>query len=94
MAEFLYPSMVSYVADAGGLDESVTTVTLVDTTLFPDAGDYRVIIDAEIMLVASHAVGVLTVTRAQEGTVATGHAPNAGVFLVWTAGGMNAWKAS
>lgn len=94
MPEFLYPSLVSYVADVLGIDSAATSFTLTDTDMFPDVGDYRILVDREIMVVSSHLLGVLTVTRGAEDTTATAHATNAQVFTIWTAGGMNAWKAS
>lgn len=88
MAEQLYNSMVSYIADAGGLDDIATSFTIIDTALFPDLGDYRVCVDQEVMVVSAHSSGTLTVTRGAEGTTATAHAFQAAVFIVWTAGGL------
>lgn len=88
MPEQLYNSMVSYINEPAGIDDSQTSFSLVDTALFPDAGDYRIVVDFETMIVSAHSAGTLTVTRGAEGTVPTAHANQTGVFLVWTAAGM------
>jgi hypothetical protein len=94
MAEKLLKSLVSYLDEPAGIDASQTSFLLVDTDLFPDVGDYRILVDQEYMLVTAHSVGVLTVTRGVEATVASAHSPNTQVFTVWTPGGMEAWFLS
>jgi len=93
MAEFLYNSFVSYINQGGGMGSADTTVQLIDTTLFPTICNYRICIDSETMLVTSNVAGLLTVTRGVEGTTATAHANQTPVFLVITAGGLNAWTS-
>lgn len=91
MSEFLYNALVSYVNQAAGMDHAATTVQLLDTGLFPTTCNYRMTIDSEIMLVTANTGGLLTVVRAQEGTVASAHANQVPCFLTMTAGGLNAW---
>jgi len=94
MPEILTTSKISYLDEPAGIDAVQTSFKLIDTDVFPDAGDYRILVDQEYMLVSAHSVGVLTVTRGIEGTVASAHSPNTQVFTVWTPGGMEAWKVS
>lgn len=91
MAEQLYNSMVSYINQPGGLDDTATSVQLLDLALFPDLGNYRITIEKEICLVTAHAAGLLTLVRAQEGTVASAHSNLLPVFVVFTAGGFLQW---
>jgi len=88
MAEQLYNTMVSYISQPGGLDDTATTVQLVDTGLFPTVGNYRCLIEQEIVLVTGNVGGLLTISRGEEGTTATAHSNQVAVFLVWTAAGM------
>src|SRR5262245_26734501 len=63
-----------------------TTCTIADPTNFPSTnGQYRIIINNEIMLVTAVAGSVLTVTRAQEGTTAVAHSAGATVAGIATA---------
>lgn len=68
----------------GGLDASTTSVAVTDGSVFPSEGDYRIIIDSEIMLVTARSTNTLTVTRAAESTVAATHANAADVTLILT----------
>lgn len=49
------------------------TITVADGSLAPLAGNYRLKVDNEIMLVTARVANVLTVQRGQEGTVAAAH---------------------
>lgn len=67
-----------------------TSVSVLSGTTFPAAGNFRILIDAEIMLVTVITGGTtFTVTRAQEGTVAVFHANGSLVSHLWTAGALN-----
>ena len=55
---------------------------------FPTGGNFRIIIDSEIMLVTAVQGKTFTVTRAQEGTSAASHNAAAAVFHVLTAGSL------
>lgn len=93
MAEYIYNALISYVNQAVGVSSAATSIQLLDTGLFPTVCNYRITVDSEIMLVTANTGGLLTVSRAQEGTVATAHAINTPVFLSITAGGLNAWSS-
>jgi hypothetical protein len=51
-------------------------------------GNYRLLVDSEIMLVTARAGSVVTVTRAQEGTSAVGHSIGAQVIPIVTSGAL------
>jgi hypothetical protein len=56
------------------ITDSVTELTVTSATKFPGTGDFRIVIDSEIMIVTGVAGNVFTVTRAAETTTATSHA--------------------
>ena len=68
-----------------GINDSVTSLTVKSAVGFPTGGNFRIIIDSEIMLVTDVQGKVFTVTRAQEGTSAASHDADAAVFHVLTA---------
>ena len=75
-------------------------LTVVSAAGFPATGNFRVIVESELMLVTGVAGAVFTVTRGIEGTAATAHPATAAVTCVVTAaslgraiveGAPNAW---
>jgi hypothetical protein len=54
---------------------------------FPDSGDFRVIVDGEILLVTAVSGNEFTAERAQEGTEIANHSSGAKITHVLTAGG-------
>lgn len=68
----------------GAINNAVTSLVVNNATSFPAAGNFRIIIDQEIMLVTAVASNTFTVTRAAEGTAAAAHANNALVTQVVT----------
>lgn len=69
----------------GAINNSVTTITVDSTSLFPSTGNFRILIEDEIMLAVVASGTTLTVTRAQEGTAAASHADNLDVTHILTA---------
>jgi hypothetical protein len=76
----------------GGINNSSNpvTFTVADATGFPSSGNFRIIIDSEIMLVTSVSGNNFTATRAQEGTVIAKHDHTAPVYHLFTAGALTA----
>jgi hypothetical protein len=66
-----------------------TTLTVGNASAFPASGNFRVIIDAEILLVTAVAGNTFTVTRGAEGTTAAAHAVGAYVTHVLTAAALS-----
>jgi len=65
-----------------------TSLTVVNASAFPASGQFRIIIDREILLVTAVAGNTFTVSRGQEGTTAVAHVQSAYVTHVITAGGL------
>lgn len=68
----------------GGINNSTTSVVVVSASGFPSAGNFRIIIDSEIMLVTSVSGTTFTVTRGAESTVAVSHLSAAAVTHIVT----------
>jgi hypothetical protein len=69
------------------------TLTVTSATPFPSAGNFRILIDSEILLVTAVAGAVFTVTGGQEGTTAASHSNGAAVTHVLTADALNVFRA-
>lgn len=72
----------------GGIDAVTPTVVLNDASEFPSTGNFRILIDTEILICASRSSNTLTCTRGQEGTTAASHLNNATVTQVLTRDGL------
>lgn len=72
---------------SGGIDGATNPVTLTvdDASEFPSTGNFRILIDSEILLVTSVSGNDFTAARAQEGTSIAAHLAAASVTLVVTA---------
>ncbi|MGH7487131.1 MAG: hypothetical protein ACREMY_16235 [bacterium] len=83
MAE-LYANKAASTLD-GDIDDSVTTLDVVDASTFPSGGNFRIIIDSEIMIVTAVSSETFTVTRGAESTTAASHSDGQAVTHVLTA---------
>ncbi len=72
----------------GAIDDVVTSLNVADASAFPTDGNFRILIDSEIMLVTAISTNTFTVVRAQEGTVAASHSDAALVTQLLTAGSL------
>lgn len=75
----------------GAINDSVTSIVVVDGSVFPATGDFYVQVDNEIMLVTARTTETLTVTRAQEGTAASTHVTSSLVKLTLSAATWDGW---
>ncbi len=67
-------------------DGTTTTIHVVSAAPFPGSGQYRIIIDSELLLVTGgQGTTTWTVTRGVEGTAGAAHASGANVVEVLTA---------
>jgi len=73
---------------AAGIDDSVLALTVKSAVGFPTGGNFRIIVESEIMLVTDVQGKTFTITRAQEGTSAAAHLADAAVFHILTAGSL------
>lgn len=69
----------------GAINNSTTSVVVVDASAFPASGDFYVIVGQEIMLCTSRSSNTLTVVRGQEGTTAVSHLSADPIAVVLTA---------
>ena len=73
----------------GSITNSATSVTVTDGSIYPSTGNWRVIVEDEIMLVTARATNVLTVVRGQEGTAAVSHDDDEAISAIITKGGLD-----
>jgi hypothetical protein len=73
----------------GGINNSVTTVTVTTGSVFPATGNYRVRVGDEIMLVTARSSNDLTIVRGSEGSTAASHSSGDAITLVLTTGGFD-----
>lgn len=76
----------------GGINNSTTTAVITSATGFPASGNFRILIDDEILLVTARSGTTLTVTRGAESTTAASHADLAPVTMVLTKAGLESIK--
>lgn len=72
----------------GSILSGATTLVVTDATQFPTGGNFRIVIDNEIMLVTAVSGTTFTVSRAAEGTTAVSHSNGATVTEILTAGSL------
>lgn len=75
----------------GGIDDNDTPITVTDGSVFPSTGDFRLIVDSELMLCTARSGNSLTVTRGVEGSTPASHSNGATVTHIATAGGQERW---
>lgn len=73
----------------GGIDDTVTSLDVASSAGFPTTGQFRILIESEIMLVTAVASDTFTVTRGVEGTVAASHSSGVDVTHILTAGALD-----
>lgn len=79
---------------SSGINASVTAIPLTSSQKFSATGNFRIVIDSELMLVTANNTGTntLTVLRGQEGTAAVSHSSGANVSQIVTAGAITQMK--
>lgn len=71
----------------GSVTIGATSITVIDGSVFPSVGDFRLNCEDELMLCTARSTNVLTVTRGIEGTTAAAHGSGVFVTQVNTAAG-------
>lgn len=69
---------------ASSMTDVATTASVVDGSVFPATGDFRIIVSGELMLVTARATNVLTVVRGVEGSIAVAHNASENVTAILT----------
>jgi hypothetical protein len=77
----------------GGINNSTTSITVTSGSVFPSTGNFRILIDSEIMLVTSRSSNILTVVRAKESTTAASHNDLSTVTMVITDEGLRTFRS-
>lgn len=76
----------------GAINNSTSSVVVTSATGMPSVGNFRIIVESEIMKVTARTGTTLTVVRAQEGTAAASHADLTAVDVVLTADSVAAYR--
>lgn len=69
---------------ASAIDDSETTLTVINPTLFPNTNDFRIVVGNELMLVTGVSGNDFTVTRGIESTTPVAHNSGSRVACVLT----------
>lgn len=77
----------------GAINNSVTTITVTDGSVFPATGAFSLKCESEYMICTARATNVLTVVRAAEGSTAASHADAKDIISPLTARGLLALPA-
>jgi hypothetical protein len=73
----------------GAINNSVTTITVADGSQFPADGNFRIIVETELMLVTARSTNDLTVVRGIEGSTPASHSDSAVVTHIVTDASFN-----
>lgn len=73
------------------ISASATAIAVGDGTLFPSEGDFRVLIDSEVLLITARSGNVLTAIRGQDNTTAASHNGGTAVNAILTQEGLDAY---
>jgi hypothetical protein len=69
----------------GGINNAVTSLVVTSASSFPTAGNFRILIDSELILVTAVSGTTFTISRAVEGTAAASHSNGATITEIITA---------
>lgn len=72
----------------GAITNVATTLTVFDATTFPTEGDFRILIDSELILVTSVASNIFTIERGIESTTGVSHTTASTVVQILTQEGI------
>lgn len=72
----------------GSITDSATTLVVGSNSTFPASGNFRILIDSELMIVTGVSSTTFTVTRGAEGSTAASHSSGATVYGILTAGAL------
>ena len=69
----------------GSVNATQTTITVADGSVFPAFGDYRLLVESEVMLVTARTTNDITVVRGVDGTSNISHADTLNIQTILTA---------
>jgi hypothetical protein len=73
----------------GSITNSATSLIVTSASSFPTSGNFRIIVDNEIMLVTAVSTNTFTVTRGYESTTGVSHNSGVPVTHIFTAGALS-----
>lgn len=73
----------------GSINNSTTTVVVDDGSVFPSVGNFRVMVDSEIMRCTARSSNTLTVVRGQDGTSGASHSDDALIRMIYSKQGID-----
>jgi len=76
----------------GTINSSVTSLVVTSAALFPTSGDFRIVIDSEIMKVTAVSGTTFTIERGLEDTTAASHTNGATISHIITADSLDQWR--
>jgi hypothetical protein len=88
MADELFVNDPSTTLSAAITSSGATSISVTSATGFPASGNFRILIDSELMLVTAVSGTTFTVTRGIEGTAAVTHTNTTPVHMEISAGGL------
>jgi hypothetical protein len=74
----------------GSIDDSQTSIDVIDGSVFPATGNFRLIVESELMLCTGVSGDTLTVERGAEGSTPDSHASGETIAQIITVGGLAA----
>lgn len=77
----------------GTINNSVTSLVVTSATGFPSTGNFRIVVESEVMIVTAVSGTTFTVTRGAEGTTGATHVSGIAVDHVLTAGALQQFRA-
>jgi hypothetical protein len=78
------------ITTGGGINSSATTFAVADATHFPSSGNFRILVEGELMIVTGVSGSTFTVTRGAESTTTASHAQGVAVYGILTKGALDA----
>jgi hypothetical protein len=73
----------------GSITNSDNPITVTDGSVFPSTGNFRVMIDTEILICTARSSNSLTVSRGQDGTSAASHSSGATISMIYSTQGLS-----
>lgn len=73
----------------GTVNATTTSFVVTDASVFPSEGDYRLLVDSEVVLVTFVTSNTLTVVRAQDGTSGASHTDTTDIEAILTGGAID-----
>jgi hypothetical protein len=74
---------------SASINSSDNPISVAAGSVFPSTGNFRIMVDSEIMIVTARSTNSLTVTRGADGTSAASHSGGATVSMIYSTQGLS-----